>query len=79
MGPFVNTMATDDKYSRRNVQNFQRQLLKALSQKTTDFSCDFYFFSQIDIKLEHFFKKDESPSLSISQIIDSERGGLLNV
>ena len=30
--------------------------------------------------LEHFFlEKDESPSLSISQIIDSERGGYLNV
>ena len=30
--------------------------------------------------LEHFFfKKDESPSLSISQIIDFERGGYLNV
>ena len=32
------------------------------------------------IKFRTFlFKKDESPSLSISQIIDSERGGYLNV
>ena len=29
--------------------------------------------------LEHFGKEDESPSLSISEIIDSERGGYLNV
>ena len=28
---------------------------------------------------EHFKRKDESPSLSISEIIGSERGGYLNV
>ena len=29
--------------------------------------------------LEHFEKKDEYPSLSISEIMDCERGGYLNV
>ena len=32
LGPFVNTLAADDKYSRRNVQNFQQELPTALSQ-----------------------------------------------
>ena len=76
----MNTLAADDKYYPRNVQKFQPQLPTALSQNTKDFACNFYFFSQIYIKFRTFFlKKDESPSLSISQIIDSERGGYLNV
>ena len=53
---------------------------KRIISKTTDFSCNFYFFYQIYIKFGTFsFKKEESPSLSISQIIDSERGGYFNV
>ena len=32
LGPFFNISATDDKYSRRNMQNFQQQLQTALSQ-----------------------------------------------
>ena len=31
------------------------------------------------LNLEHFEKKDEHPSRIISRIIDSERGGYLNV
>ena len=26
LGPFFNTLAADDKFSRRNMQNFQQQL-----------------------------------------------------
>ena len=33
----------------------------------------------VSSNLEHFEKKDEHPSLVISEIIDSERGGYLNV
>ena len=32
LGPFFNISAADDKYSRRNMQNFQQQLQTALSQ-----------------------------------------------
>ena len=32
LGPFFNTLAADDKYSRRNMMNFQQQLQTALSQ-----------------------------------------------
>ena len=32
-GPSFETLAADDKYSRRNMQNFQQQIQMALSQK----------------------------------------------
>ena len=31
-GPSFETLAADDKYSRRNMQNFQQQIQMALSQ-----------------------------------------------
>ena len=79
LGPFFNTLAADDKYSRRNMQNFQQQLQTALSQKQKIFSAIFIAFIKPTSNLEHFEKKGESPSFSISQSIDSERGGYLNV
>ena len=76
----MNTLAADDKYSRRNVQNFQQQLPTALSQTQKVLPATFTSFFKSTSNLEHFFfKKDESPSLSISQIIDFETGGYLNV
>ena len=35
---FVNTLTTDDKYSRRNMVNFTQQLEAPLSQKQKTFS-----------------------------------------
>ena len=32
-GPSFETLAADDKYSRRNMQNFQQQIQMALSRK----------------------------------------------
>ena len=76
----MNTLAADDKYSRRNVQNFEQQLPTALSQTQKILPAIFTSFHKSTSNLGHFFlKKYESPSLSISQIIDSERGGYLNV
>ena len=76
----MNTLAADDKYSPRNVQKFQPQLPTALSQRQKILPAIFTSFLKSTSNLEHFLlKKDESPSLSISQIIDSERGGYLNV
>ena len=76
----MKTLVVDDKYSRRNVQNFQQQLPTALSQTQKILPAIFTSFIKSTSNSEHFFlKKGESPSLSISQIIDSERGGYLNV
>ena len=72
-------MTTDDKYSRRNMRNFTQQLEAPFSQKQKTFSQFFLAFLKCELNLEHLGKKDEYPSLVISRIIDSERGGDLNV
>ena len=55
------------------MQNFLEIFLTPLSQKQKTFSGFFISF------LEHFQKKDEYPSVIISEIIDAERRGYLNV
>ena len=72
-------MTTDDKYSRRNMLNFTQQLESPLSQKKNTFSRLFLSFLKCALNLEHFQKKDEYPSVVISKVNDSERGGYLNV
>ena len=76
---FVNTLTTDDKYSRRNMLNFSQQVEAPLSQKQKTFSVFFIAFPKCALNLEHLEKKDEYPSQVISRIINSERGGYLNV
>ena len=76
---FVNTLTTDDKYSRRNMLNFTQQIEAPLSQKQKTFSGFFIAFLKFALNLEHLEKKSEYPSRVISKIIDSERGGYLNV
>ena len=59
--------------------NFTKQLQAPLSQKQKTFSRIFFAFLKFVLNLEHFEKKDEYPSRVISRIIDSERGGYVNV
>ena len=47
--------------------------------KTKDFLWIFIEFLECSLNLEHFEKKDEHPSLIITEIIDSEKVGCLNV
>ena len=68
-------MNVDEKYSRRNMLNFTQQLEVLLSQKKKNFFEIFLSFLKYALNLEHFEKKDEYPSLVISKVIDSERGG----
>ena len=77
---FVNTLTTDDKYSRQNMLNLTQQLEAPLSQKQKTLSPFFFEFLKRALNLEHFFKKkNEYLSLVISRIINSERGVYLNV
>ena len=76
---FVSRLTTDDKYSRRNMLNFTQQFEAPLSQKQETFSGFFIAFLKYALNLEHFGKKDEYPSLVISKVSDSERGGYLNL
>ena len=76
---FVNALTADDKYSGSNMQKFQPQFQTPLSQKQKIFSGFFFAFLKFPWNLEHFQKKDEYSSLIISEIIDAERRGYLNV
>ena len=55
LGPFVNALPADDKYSRRNVQNFQQQLPTALSQTQNILPGIFTSFHKSTSNLEPFF------------------------
>ena len=61
------------------MQNFPQQVQTPLSQKQKIFSGLFIAFLKCAWNLEHFEKKDEYSSLNISEIIDAERRGYLNV
>ena len=61
------------------MQNFMQQLQTPISQKQKIFSEFLIAYIECASNLEHFEKKDEHPSLVISEIIDSERVGYLNV
>ena len=76
---FVNTLTADDKYSRRNMQNFPQQFQTPLSQKEKTFSGFFISFLTCPWNIEHFFKKHEYPSLVIYEILESKRDGYLNL
>ena len=58
--------------------NLTQQLEAPLSQKQKTFSGIFLAFLKCALNLQQFEKKDENPSLVISKVIDSERGGYLN-
>ena len=61
------------------MQNFPQQFQTPLSQKQKNLFGFFIAFLKCAWNLDHFPKKDEYPSLIISEIIDAERRGYLNV
>ena len=76
---FVNALTADDQYSRSNMQNLPQQVQTPLSQKQKTLSWFFIAFLKCALNLEHFQEKDKYPSLIISEIIDAEIRGYLNV
>ena len=76
---FVNTLTPDDKYSRRYMQIFWQQLQTALSQKWKSFCRLLVAFLKCSLNLEHYSKKQEYPSLIITEVIASERDVYLSV
>ena len=71
-------MTAEYTYSGRNMQTLTQQLQMKLSLKQKIFSQFFIAFLKSTWNGEHFQKKGESSSLSISEIIDSKRGGYLS-
>ena len=77
LGLFVNTLTGEYTDSRRNMQTLTQQVQTPLSLKQKTFFRFFIAFLKSTWNGEHFHKKGESSSLSISEIIDSKRGGYL--
>ena len=65
-------------YSRRKMQTFTQNFQTSLSLKQKTFSGFFIAFLKSTWNGEHFEKRGESSSLSISEIIDSKIGGYLS-
>ena len=76
---FVNTLTPDDKYSRRYMQIFWQQLQRLLSQKGMVVFRFWIAFLKCAWNLEHSEKKEEYPTLIVTEIIASERDVYLRV
>ena len=76
---FLNALTADDKYSGSNMQNLPQQFQTPAFQKQKIFSGFFIAFLKCAWNLEHFKKKHEYSSLIISETIDAESRGYLNV
>ena len=76
---FVNTLTPDDKYSRRNMQIVWQQLQTVWSQEEKTFCGFFIAFLKYARNLEDSEKKEEYPSLIITEIIACERDIYLSV
>ena len=61
------------------MQNFPQQLQTPISQKQKMFSGFLIAYLECASNLKHFEKKDEHSSLVISEIVNSETVGYLNV
>ena len=77
LGLFVNTLTAEYTSSLRNMQTFTQQVQTPLSFKQKSFFRFFIAFLKSTWNGEHFQKKGESSSLSISEIMDAKRGGYL--
>ena len=68
LGQFVNTMTADYKYFRQNLENLQQQVQTQISLKPKTFAGFFIASLKSTLNLEYFEKKDDSHSLSITEI-----------
>ena len=71
-------MTAEYTYSGRNMKTLTQQVQTPLSLKQKTFSGFLIAFLKSTCNGEHFQKKGESSSLSISEIIDSKKGGYLS-
>ena len=65
--------------SRQQYAEFPATISNAIISEAKDFFWIFYSISEMYMKFRAFSKKHEYPSLIISEIIDTERSGYLNV
>ena len=79
LGQFVNTMTADQKYFRQNLENLPQQVQTQISLKPKTFAGFFIASLKSTLNLEYFEKKDESHSLSITEINNCKTSSYLNV
>ena len=76
---FFKTLTPHDKYFGRSMQIFWQQIQTPLSQKGKTFCRLFIAYLKCAWNLEHSKKKEEYPSLIITEIIVSETDIYLSV
>ena len=74
LGQFANTSTVHYKYSRKDLENLPHQFQMQISATPKTFSEFFIVSMKSTLNSEYFEKKDQSHSLSITEIIDCETG-----
>ena len=78
LGLFINPLTGDAKYSRHNTRDLPQLIQNKFILKSREFFWVFHCIFRIYIKFWTFFKRLQSQSLSISEIIYSKKRGYLN-
>ena len=76
---FVNTLTADYQQSRWNRKNLWQKVPRQISRELNTFSEFFIAFLKSTLNLEYFQKKDQSQTLSITEIVNCEAGSYLSV
>ena len=79
LGQFVNTMTAVYHYFRWNLENLPQQVQTLISLKPKTFSGFFIASLNSTLNLEYFEKKDQSHSLSITEINNCKTSSYLSV
>ena len=79
LGQLVNTLTADYKHSAQNRENLPQQVQTQISQERKTFYRFFIAFLKSTLNLEYFERKEQSHSLSITEIINSETSRQLKV
>ena len=79
LGQFVNTMTAVYKYFRQNQENLSQQVQTLISLRPKTFSRFFIGLLKFALNLEYFEKKDQSHSLSITEVNNCKTSSYLSV
>ena len=71
-------LTTNYEYSRSNRENLPLPIQRQISEKLKNCSQNFYCVLECTLNFEHFERKNEPHSSSISEVIGSERPAYLN-
>ena len=79
LGQFVNTMTAVYYYFRKNLENLPHQVQTQISLKQKPFSAFSIALMKSTLNLQYFEKKDQSHSLSITEINNCKTSSYLSV